>query len=182
MEQFRQLVDGDIKENIMVEKYLGKERARDIFLSAFASEVASSAGIEKTAQGPDLGLPKFIYEIARDVGHAGIGGIKNLAGLLKEVPSGLLWTMGLGAGTGFLGATGYDAIKERIMQEDPEAKFNDELETIYAERKREKEDAKWMDRARKMRDELKRGYKKMTTDEYSAKYKALLDHLDERKP
>ena len=38
-----------------------------------------------------------------------------------------------------------------------------------------------MAKVRGMRDELKRGYKKMTTDEYAAKYNELMEALDERR-
>ena len=85
---------------------------------------------------------------------------------------------GLGAGT--IGGVTYNLIKDRLEQESPEEEYNRKIEAMYKSRSRELDDAKWISKVRAMRDELKRGYKHMTTKEYTEKYNALLDALDER--
>ena len=162
----------------MVEQYLGREMADDIFFSAMlsgmipekqASDLAE--GIQKGAQVMDA-LKNALGAIGKGFGYA--------ADAAKTIPPVLGGTAIGGAATGVLGATVYDILKERVSQEDPEAKFNSDIEHLYTHKKREIEDAKWMSRVRAMRDELKRGYKKMTTEEYTTKYKALMDALNER--
>ncbi len=86
-----------------------------------------------------------------------------------------------GASTGALGASALDVLNSRITSEDPEERFNNKVEALYANRMSELEDQKWMDRVRSMRDELRRDYKRMSTEEYAVKYKALQNALDERK-
>ena len=167
----------------MVEQYLGRETADDIFFSAMLS------GLLPQKQASNL-IQSFQKEAAVDwgavtkaigsIGKEITGGLGHVWGAAKSIPTALGYTALGGAASGVLGATVYDILKERVSQEDPEAKFNSDIEHLYAHKKREAEDAKWMSRVRAMRDELKRGYKKMTTEEYTTKYKALMDALNER--
>lgn len=166
----------------MVEKYLGKEQADSIYMSAMITGLMTEkqAGdlcdkLEKRSSVPEMlkdifsNAYKGIVTPVKDLYATGFAGLKGL---------GLLAT--LGAGAGVLGSSAYDVIKERISEEDPETKFNNEVEAVYNNRKRELEDQKWMSKVRSMRDELRRGYKKMSTEEYAAKYQKLQDALDER--
>lgn len=162
----------------MVEQYLGRETADDIFFSAMLSGLIPekqacelAVGIQKGAQVMDA-----IKKVIGGLGSIGSGAMTTA----KAIPPAIGYTALGGAASGVLGATVYDILKERVSQEDPEAKFNSDIEHLYAHKKRELEDAKWMSRVRAMRDELKRGYKKMTTEEYTTKYKALMDALNER--
>lgn len=174
----------------MIERYLGREQAEDIFyasmLTGLMSEKQASdlvSCMEKEAKGGAkdgfdwLGLAKSILGGAwKGVGTVAEGGMK----VVGEMPKTIGMTALLGGGAGVLGANLYDVIKEQVTHEDPEEKFNSEIEAMYAGKKKELEDAKWMDRIRSMRDELRRGYKKMPTKEYAKRYKALLAALDER--
>ena len=171
---------------MVVEKYLGEDLANDMLCSSLISclintkqaeaisvemEKDAQRGGEQTFAGRVLGaLGTFLGNLP---GHA--------INAAEKVPSGLGWLAAGGATTGILGAAAYDAIKERMSEEDPDAKFNAEVEAIYAGKKKELEHARWMARVRKMRDELSRGYKKMPPDEYSAKYRKLIAALDEMK-
>lgn len=165
----------------MVEKYLG-ECAEDIFQAAMitgmmnekqAEEVASS--LEKQAQsGTDP------YSVLKNL-LSGTGSILSGAwNTIKEAPPAVGKLALLGLGSGIVGATAYDVVKDKVSREDPKAELNAKMEAIYRGKTRELEDAKWMDRVRAMRDDLRRNYKKMTTEEYAEKYKALVDALDER--
>ena len=155
----------------MIERYLGKERAEDLFIASMLTGTMSDK--EASEMKRELVKKADFWDFTKSVA-GGIGG------LAKEIPPALLNTMLLGAGTGALGATAYDVIKERVSHEDPEAKFNSEIEGIYRGRKAELDDAKWMERVRDMRDNLKRNYKKMTNDEYRKKYQELINALDEK--
>lgn len=148
----------------MVEKYLGKDLARGIFMAGATSYLQT----EKKAD--------VLGSIGNAVGNIG----KGLLSTGKEILPALGWTMALGGASGVLGATAYDVIKEHVSHEDPEAKLNSELETQYKAKNREIQDAKWMSRIRALRDELRRGKNRMPTDEYTKKYKELLALLDER--
>lgn len=166
----------------MVEQYLGKEAADDIFFASMLSGLIP----EKQACELAIGIKKEAISwgaISKAIGSIGasIGsGAGHVLKGVKTIPPAIGHTALLGGATGVLGATIYDIIKERVSQEDPEAKFNSDIEHLYMSKKRETEDARWMDRVRTLRDELKRGYKKMTTEEYAQKYKALMDALNER--
>ena len=72
-------------------------------------------------------------------------------------------------------------LKENVASDDPKAELNAKIEAMYKGRQKELEDAKWMAKVRGLRDELKRSYKKMTTDEYTTKYNELVAALDERR-
>lgn len=167
----------------MVEKILGSQQTSDIFYSALltgllnekqAAELADS--IEKDAA---FNWGKII-ESLKGLGVAAIGGVKDTASALAKVPGAVGKIALLGAGTGILGATAYDALKENVSSDDPKAKLNAKIEAMYKGRQKELEDAKWMAKVRGLRDELKRNYKKMTTDEYTTKYNELVAALDER--
>lgn len=167
----------------MVEQYLGKEASDDIFLSAMLTGIMS----EKQASEVLEKIEKQAIDwktIGQSLGKGGNllwNGLGHTWNALKEVPPAVGKVALIGAGTGVLGASLYDILKERVTQEDPEAQFNADIEAMYANKKRELEDSEWMNKVRALRDELKRGYKKMPTDEYATKYKALLAALDERK-
>lgn len=170
----------------MVEKYLGDEQASDIFLSSMLSRLMTEKQasdfigvMEKASAGGGIAT-----DLAKIFGNAGKG-LRGIFGtgidFAKFLPSSLGWTAALGAGSGVLGASAYDIIKERTSHEDPEAQLNEDIEAMYNSKSREKNDSKWMARVRRMRDELRRGYKKMSVDEYAKKYNELIDALDERK-
>ena len=170
----------------MVEKYLGDEQASDIFLSAMLSRLMTEKqasdfveGMEKYSKDGSVlgGMGKFFGGLGKGFKNVVGGGID----IAKFLPSAIGWTAALGAGSGVLGASAYDIIKERTSHEDPEAQLNEDIEAMYNSKSREKNDSKWMARVRRMRDELRRGYKKMSVDEYTKKYNELLDALDERK-
>lgn len=165
----------------MVEQILGRKNAEDIFFSAMLSGMMPEkqaseflGGTEKDAAVGILNWLKYIGGLASGAGSAAVG-------TLKAIPPTLFNTALLGASAGGLGAMGYDVLKDRVSQEDPETKYNNEIEALYEGKRRELEDSKWMAKARAMRDELKRGYRKMTTEEYSKKYNALIDLLEEKK-
>lgn len=173
----------------MVESILGREQADDIFLAAALSgmvgekracEVACAmekegAGVGTIAVAKEgLGLLSSALGSVGKGGKSAIGTLGALAGLVGKTAVG-------GVLAGALGANAYDILKQQVTLEDPETEYKNKVEALYAAKKRELEDAKWMDRVRSMRDELRRGYKKMTTEEYAEKYQALIDALDERK-
>lgn len=175
----------------MVEKILGEQQTKDIYFSAMltgllnekqASEL--SEYIDKEAQAgatPSFNLWKFLLGSGKAIGSAAIGGAKETASAFAKMPGAVGKLALLGAGTGILGATAYDILKENVSSDDPKAELNAKLEAMYNNRKKELEDAKWMAKVRGMRDELKRGYKKMTSEEYESKYNELMEALDERR-
>lgn len=166
----------------MVERYLGKQGARDIFMAAMITGLMTEKQAHAMAEGFEKGAT--VKDILANLASAGklLGGAGGVAvDAAKMIPPAVGWAVATGATTGILGTMAYDAIKERMSQEDPEAKFDADLEALYNRKNRELKDAAWMKRVRSMRDDLRRNYKKMSTEEYAAKYKALEDALDERK-
>lgn len=168
----------------MVEKILGEQQTKDIYFSAMltgllnekqASELYNC--IEKNAA---INWAKYLG-VLKGLGSAAVGGAKETASALWHIPGAVGKLALLGAGTGVLGATAYDILKENVSSDDPKAELNDRLEAMYNNRKKELEDAKWMAKVRGMRDELKRGYKKMTSEEYESKYNELVEALNERR-
>ena len=159
----------------MVEQYLGKETADDIFFSSMLANMLNEKQASEAVEGIQKGAQVLdeLTNAFRTIGHGAMTTLKSIPPAVGGFALG-------GAATGAIGATIYDILKERVSQEDPETKFNSDIEKIYRHKKREIDDSRWMDRVRSMRDELKRGYKKMTTDEYASKYKELMDALDER--
>ena len=175
----------------MVEKILGEQQTKDIYFSAMLTGLLNekqsaylSECLEKEAQAgasPSFNLLKFLLGSGKALGSAAIGGAKETANAFAKIPGALGKLALLGAGTGILGATAYDILKENVSGDDPKAKLNAKIEAMYNNRKKELEDAKWMAKVREMRDELKRGYKKMTSEEYESKYNELMEALDERR-
>lgn len=146
---------------------LTKEQSEECFRAGFMSMLN-----EKVAAG-GFAIAPYLKDFA-SIGGSLVNGAKNLWGAAKD-------SMILGGSTGVLGALGYDVIKEQLTQDDPKVKLRDDIKAIYARKAKELEDSKWMERVRGMRDELVRGYKKMTLDEYREKYDALIKALDERR-
>ena len=168
----------------MVEKILGKEVAEDIFYSAMLTGMMTEkqaeeldAGMEKEAAWPAL---VKALGVLKGLGHTAIGTTEKGVGALSKIPGIGMKLALIGAGTGVLGATAYDIIKENVTNEDPKAELDAKLEAMYRGKQRELEDAKWMTKVRNMRDDLKRNYRKMSTKEYTEKYNALISALDER--
>lgn len=173
----------------MVESILGRQQAEDIFVAAALSGIVGEKRSGAVAEEMEkmAGTAKAIEWLSKALGAIPAGlksvwgaGEKSL-GLLSGTAGLVGKTALLGTGAGFLGANAYDIIKQHVTEEDPETELKNKIEAIYAAKKRELEDSRWMGRVRKMRDELRRGYKKMTTEEYAEKYKELSDALDERK-
>lgn len=127
--------------------------------------------------------PKFLLGLESRVGK-GLHSLWGLSGdaakAVSKTPGFLLSLMGLGAATGVTGAVSYDVIKERLSREDPQTKFNAEIEAMYNLKGREIEDSKWMAGIRAKRDRLLRDHKKMSTEEYAKEYHELEDMLNER--
>ena len=157
----------------MVEKILGDRQAKDIFFSAMLTGILTEKQAASVME-KDASLWKDILDT--------VGGGLGFAGkTISKIPPTLGWTALLGASAGGLGAMAYDAMNERVSQEDPEKKFNDDLEILYKGKKREIEDAKWMARMRAKRDKLVREGKKMDPDTYKKEFDDLVSGLDERK-
>lgn len=156
----------------MVEEILGKDQALDIYR---AGKVYGT--IEKKGFIPEL---KALW----NAGKESVGAGANVAGAGVSAGKNLIdfaMKLGLyGLGTGTVAGVGYNLVKDRLEQESPEEEYNRKLEAMYKARSRELDDSKWIRKVKAMRDELKRGYKHMTTKEYTEKYNALLDALDER--
>lgn len=156
--------------------YIGKDVARRMFIAG-----AISSSLEKRAQESGgfgnavssagkwlaglLGGGAAVGKGAYEAGKEGIGLAGNLA------------LMGLG--TGVLGGVGYHLIKERLQQKSPEEDMNRKIEAMYSRKAKELESAKKMTAARALRDELNRGRKTMSTDEYRTKYDKLMSMLEE---
>lgn len=157
----------------MVEKYLGKDQAEDLFMASMISGLMP----EKQAEHVMDGMEKDGFSIGRFLkGLFGVGtGVASLP--FKVIPA--LATSGLA--TGAVAGGAYHYLKDSLTKEDPKENLNLKAESMYVNRKRELEDARWMNRVRAMRDELKREYKKMSPEEYTSRYNALIDALDERK-
>jgi len=171
----------------MVEKILGKQQAEDIRMSAMLAcmmteKQASEAldCLEKLAATKEPSAWGIAKDILGAIWGNAKSGLGHVADIVKETPSALGWVGAIGAGAGALGAGAYNVFADRMSREDPEAKFNADVEAMYANKRRELSDAKWMAKVREMRDDLKRNHKKMTSKEYSQKYQELLDALDER--
>ena len=165
----------------MIEKVLGRRTAEDIFFSSMlaclVTEKQASSMLEKMEKDGGASL----LDWAKGIGGALTSGGGMLFDTAKAIPPSLGWLALLGASTGGLGAMGLDVIKDQVAEDDPEAKFNEDLEAVYAGKERENKDSKWMTRVRNLRDELKRGYRKMTSSEYAKKYDELIAALDEKK-
>lgn len=140
-----------------MEKALSKEQYDRIF----ADGVKSVLG-EKTAG------------VLKDIGSGVIETGKFVAGIPKDL---LLYGALTGAA---VGASGH-VLTDQLTQDSPEEELNRTLEAMYSAKRKELADAKWMNRVRAMRADLMANRKKMTAEEYTAKYNALVDALNERK-
>lgn len=167
----------------MVEEILGKNQAEDIFVSAMITGLMSEKqacglmeSIEKNAGAED------VLKFLKGLWGAGTGLVSAGWNVAKEFPGMLGLTAATGAGLGLLGANAYDAIQKRIAEEDPETTFNEEKENIYKAKERELSDARWMSRARRIRDGLKRAAKSrlVTNEKYRKDYESLIETLKER--
>jgi hypothetical protein len=175
-------------ENKMIDKILGKETAEDIFYSGMITGLLTEKQacdiLSEMEKGAAFSWAKLLASLpggVKTLGSGLMGGAKEVAGVVSKTP-GLAAKLALiGAGTGVIGATAYDILKENVTNDDPKAELNAKIEAMYRNKRRELDDSKWMTRVREMRDELKRGYKKMTTEEYAQKYNALMEALDERR-
>lgn len=169
----------------MVEKILGSQQTSDIFYSAMLTGLLNEKQAAELAENLEkkaaFDWAKFLLASSKAIGSAAIGGAKETASALAKVPGAVGKLALLGAGTGIIGATAYDVLKENVASDDPKAELNAKIEAMYKGRQKELEDAKWMAKVRGLRDELKRSYKKMTTDEYTTKYNELVAALDERR-
>ena len=165
----------------MVDKILGKRLSDDIFFSAMLSGMATEKQASDMLDSIEKDGGASLLDWAKGIGGALAAGGGMITDTAKAVPSALGWLALLGASSGGLGAMGYDVIKDRVSEEDPETKFNSKIEASYAGKEKELEDSRWISKVRAMRDELRRGYRKMTSKEYAKKYNALMAALDEKK-
>lgn len=160
----------------MIEKILGKRITDDIYFSSFLTGLMT----EKQADCVIRKMEKKSFDVMKFLGGLYNGTVGAAKSTISAIPPTIGWTAALGGATGVLGATAYDVLKERLSSEDPETKFSNEVEAMYTNKKRELDDAKWMSRVLAMRDELRRGHKKMTAKEYRKKYDELIGALEER--
>lgn len=158
----------------MVEKYLGQEQADEIFSAGFMDAMSDAVSEKRASWAKVLAFLKGAGKATVGVGGHAVDAAHKI---ISTVPG--LAVAGLS--TGALGAIGYNAIKDNLMENSPKEELDAKIDAMYSNRTKELESAKWMDRVRAMRDELKRGYKKMSVEEYTQKYQALVDALDERK-
>jgi len=165
----------------MVEKILGSQQTSDIFYSALLTGLLNEKQAAELAENLEKKAAFDWLKFLHGAGSAVVGGAKDTASALAKIPGAVGKLALLGAGTGIIGATAYDVLKENVASDDPKAELNAKIEAMYKGRQKELEDAKWMAKVRGLRDELKRSYKKMTTDEYTAKYNELVAALDERR-
>jgi hypothetical protein len=112
--------------------------------------------------------------VLEDIAHGGKAVLTGLAGLPKDL---MLYGSIAGLATG----VGGQMLADQLTQESPEEELNRTLESMYAAKRKELADAKWMSRVRAMRADLMSNRKKMSVDEYTSKYNALVDALNERK-
>lgn len=152
----------------MLERIIGAEAAGDIMFAGMLSGMQN----EKQAESAIESLEKQAFnpiEFIKGLWNAG-------AAALSMYPKAVV----AGLGTGAVAGAAYNTIKNRMASDDPQARLNNRIEALYVNKKRELDDAKWMSRIRSIRDDLKRGYKKMPAEEYEAKYNELVSALKEK--
>lgn len=140
-----------------MESVLSKEQQE----RAFAAGVASVLGEKQAGTLTDLASG------AKNI-------VKGVAGLPKDL-------MLYGALAGGAVGVGGQMLTEHLTEESPEEELNRTLEAMYAAKRKELDDAKWMSKVRAMRSDLMANHKKMSVEEYAEKYNALIDALNERK-
>lgn len=167
----------------MVEEILGKQVADDIYNASRITALMTEKQAEEVAAliEKDAFSLKDLVTALKTVGKGTVAAGTGVLDLIKAAPKSIGYLAMAGAGTGALGGAAWNTLSGSMAKEDPREKLNARIESMYAIKKRELEDAKWMDKVRSMRDELKRGYKKMSVEEYSKKYNDLVAALDERK-
>ena len=168
----------------MIREILGEQQADDIFFSSMLTgilnEKQAADMLECLEKNAALNWKAAIIGALKPIASALSGAAGHLYSAATKAPDAIGKLALIGAGTGVLGATAYDVVKENVSSDDPESELNAKIEAMYNGRKKELEDAKWMEKVRGMRDELKRNYKKMTTEEYESKYNKLMEALNER--
>lgn len=155
----------------MLEMYLNKDEKSACVKVGFVDRTIANMrkkSIEKSADG---------WEVVKDLASAAKYGAGLVADYAKLFPQFFL----LGASSGALGGIGYHIMKERMAEKDPREDLQRKIESIYKNKARELSDSRWMDKVRSMKDDLVRNHKKMSTEEYTEKYNALVSALDERK-
>lgn len=156
----------------MVEEYLSKDQ-----LSAFFSDGVKSAVLEKRAALPY----KDAIDIVKNIWSGGKELLSGAWDVASKIPGAGLATMGAGAATGVMSAMAYDIIRDELDKENPQKKLNDELEKIYLEKERERNDSEWLRKVIAKRNDLKRNGNRMSKEEYSSKYRDLIDSLIEKR-
>lgn len=159
----------------MLDKYLTKDQSDALFAAGASSVFQKQANWGKVLT--------FLNTLGKGAIGLVSGGHKLLETGVKDTSeaANILGKLMLGGATvGTAGGIGYNLAKERMSQNSPEEEMNRKIEAMYKKKTRELEDSNWMNKVIAMRDELRRGYKKMTTQEYTKKYIALMDALNER--
>lgn len=146
----------------MIEEILGEKTSRIIY----------GAGVFSVMSEKRASAAKEVVGGATAVGSGAFKATKGIFGMSKDLAL-------YGAGAGILGGIGYNLLKERMQRSDPEERLNRKIESLYARKNKELESAKWMSKIRAMRDDLRRNYKKMSTEEYTKKYNELIAALEE---
>lgn len=126
----------------------------------------------------EAGFKAAVAEKRADILGDVVNGITTVGKGLAGLPKDIFWG---GALTGLATGVGAQAITEHLTKESPEEELNRTLEAMYAAKRNEVADTKWMSKVRAMRAELMADRKKMSVEEYTKKYNALVDALNERK-
>lgn len=159
----------------MLEMYLNKDEKSACVKVGFVDRTIANMhkkSIEKSAGG---------WEVLKDLVGAATSAVGTGAGLVADYAKLFPQFFLLGASSGALGGIGYHIMKERMAEKDPREDLQRKIESIYKNKARELSDSRWMDKVRSMKDDLVRNHKKMSTEEYTEKYNALVSALDERK-
>ena len=156
----------------MIEDMLGADEARKMFNAGF---VMTKHAFEKKALNP-AGVLAGIKGAGKAVAGLFGGAAEVGKGVANSIPALMVGGLGIGA----LGAIGYNSIKDQLTELSPKEKVMAKIDAIYANRAKEIESSKWMERVTGMRDDLRRNYRKMSPQEYNQKYQALVDALEER--
>ena len=123
----------------------------------------------------------FAAGVASVLGEKRAGFLSGLASIGKGLVALPKDLMMYGALAGTATGIGAQMLKDQITKESPDEALNRNLEAIYVAKRKEKEDEQWMNKVRAMRADLMVNRKKMSVEEYTAKYNALVDALNEKK-